>query len=58
MLNSEKWIMKEIKQYLVVYWTFTKPYGILKHFVLKRNKKETSILLKQNLEEKKNKGNR
>lgn len=44
--------MKEIKQYLVVYWTLTTPYGILRNFVLKQNKQETSILLKQNLEEK------
>lgn len=44
--------MKEIKQYLVVYWTLTTPYGILRNFVLKQSKQETSILLKQNLEEK------
>lgn len=53
--------MKEIKQYLVVYWA--KPYGILRNFVLKtrkknKNKKKTSILLEQNLDDEKNKGNR
>lgn len=44
--------MKEIKQYLVVYWTLTKQHGILRNFVLKQIKHETNTLCKQNLEEK------